>query len=131
MPVTGISATGIDKYTAWLSAETGREYRLPTLEEWQIAAQAGGESQADRNCVARGRLKTQLEKYNYLGSNTRNGWGLAQTEGNARELVTNGSGYSVAGGAYSDSNKNCKLQIVFDFDGSADELTGFRLVRNI
>ena len=29
-------------YTAWLSVETGQEYRLPSLEQWNYAWRAGG-----------------------------------------------------------------------------------------
>ena len=41
-PVTCVSYRDAVAYTAWLSEETGRQYRLPTREEWRYAWRAGG-----------------------------------------------------------------------------------------
>lgn len=38
MPVVGISWQDARAYCAWRSAKEGREYRLPTQDEWEIAA---------------------------------------------------------------------------------------------
>jgi formylglycine-generating enzyme required for sulfatase activity len=41
-PVCGVSAADADAYAAWLSAETGHQYRLPAEAEWEHAAKGPG-----------------------------------------------------------------------------------------
>jgi formylglycine-generating enzyme required for sulfatase activity len=41
-PVTCVSWADAKAYAAWLSAKTGRRYRLPSASEWEYAARAGG-----------------------------------------------------------------------------------------
>jgi formylglycine-generating enzyme required for sulfatase activity len=38
VPVTGVSFNDATDYAAWLSANTGATWRLPTVEEWSFAA---------------------------------------------------------------------------------------------
>jgi len=42
-PALGMSWNAAREYCRWLSLNTGREYRLPSEEEWQLAAGRGGE----------------------------------------------------------------------------------------
>ena len=40
-PVLNVSWDDANEYAAWLSAQTGKRYRLPTEAEWEYAARAG------------------------------------------------------------------------------------------
>jgi len=51
--------------------------------------------------------------------------------GNAQEWVRDGSGVVARGGAFEDPLARCELSISRSHGGGADELTGFRLVREL
>lgn len=50
MPAACVSAREMEAYVDWLSARTGRRYRLPSADEWEFAARAsvGDDRGADR-----------------------------------------------------------------------------------
>ena len=94
-PVVNVSWEDATAYAAWLTAQTGRQYRLPTEAEWEFAARAGssavyswgneiGTDQANCNgCGSRwDNIRTAP-----AGSFNANSWGLHDMHGNVWEWV--------------------------------------------
>ena len=94
-PVIDVSWDDAVAFAAWLSAETGAPYRLPSEAQWEYAARAGtttpyswgqeiGRNRA--NCVGCG-SRWDDERTAPVGSFPANGWGLHDMSGNVDELV--------------------------------------------
>ncbi|MEM7018100.1 MAG: SUMF1/EgtB/PvdO family nonheme iron enzyme, partial [Pseudomonadota bacterium] len=92
-PVINVSWEGANAYAAWLSEQTGHEYRLPTEAEWEYAARAGtetrywwgneiGENQA--NCAGN-QCSEKWQNTAPVGSFKANAFGLYDTAGNVWE----------------------------------------------
>jgi formylglycine-generating enzyme required for sulfatase activity len=100
-PVISVSALGAETFCAWLSASTGRKYRLPTETEWETAARAAGAAQ-DLSAVAWTK-ENAGEKTHPIGSKAANAWGFHDMIGNAAEWCTAADGSRVVrGGSYLD-----------------------------
>lgn len=130
LPMTDISLTQAEAYIAWLNSRTGLKFRLPTSAEWDYAANAAGaQPKKDYNCRVEqgGQL---LKGQGTMGVNTgkANGWGLYNYVGNVQEWVSSGSGVNARGGAYLDAFSKCGIELEKDHDGSADNVTGFRVL---
>ena len=94
-PVINVSWEGAGAYAAWLSEETGEEYRLPSESEWEYAARAGtttryswgqdiGRNRANcRGCGSR----WDGDETAPSGSFAANAWGLHDMHGNVWEWV--------------------------------------------
>ncbi|RYY77067.1 MAG: protein kinase [Gammaproteobacteria bacterium] len=133
IPATNISYASAVAYTKWLSEKSNRKYRLPTFNEWQYAAKGtSGKIDQNRNCKlnSRGIQKGGTLIKSSLGQ--QNDWGLVNYVGNAREwVIERDGGVSAVGGSYDTPIEECDLNNHQSHSGSADEVTGFRIVREL
>ncbi len=132
MPLTSISLTDAQHYLEWLSKMTGATYRLPTDEEWTRAAKAPGGNPDSINCgVEINGRKLRGVELAPVASGPENDLGLYDYVGNVQEWVTTGSSVAARGGAYTDSLTQCTPDMRRAHPGSADIITGFRVLREI
>ena len=120
-PVTCVNWDDAQAYVAWLSRETGEEYRLPSESEWEYAARAGtatarywGEGESGQCRHANGGDASLKERYSDwrwpvascrdghvhtapAGSLGANGWGLHDMLGNVWEWTEDCGNLSYAG----------------------------------
>lgn len=112
-PAISMSFKNAQEFCKWLSAQTGRTYRLPTEAEWEHAARAGSEKKdTTAGAVPDG---SKLEDCAWLESNAAdaphpagkkkpNAWGLCDMLGNVAEWVTDKDGNPVVkGGSFRDA----------------------------
>jgi formylglycine-generating enzyme required for sulfatase activity len=124
-PVINVSWEDATAYAAWLAAETGEPYRLPTEAEWEYAARAGTQSarywgdEADAACLYGNVHDRSSERANGLswsphacddgyprtapvGQFKPNAWGLYDMLGNVWEWTC-----SAYDGAYEGGERQC------------------------
>lgn len=133
LPVTTVSVNDAKRYAQWLSQTTGYNYRLPTDSEWVYAAKAGGKQpKKDFNCkVSLGGNVLKGQALLSARSGQPNGWGLTNYIGNAQEWTLAGQSIKARGGAFKDALASCDISLSRDHSGTPDNITGFRLVREI
>ena len=103
-PVINVSWNDAKAYAAWLSAQTGKTYRLPSESEWEYAARAGtgtryswgdeincGQARygrrPDSDMFPVGECSDSLDGTVPVGSFEPNGFGLFDIHGNVWEWV--------------------------------------------
>ena len=120
-PVACVDWNDAQAYVAWLSRETGEEYRLPSESEWEYAARAGtatarywGEGESGQCRHANGGDASVKDRYSNwpwpvascrdghvhtapVGSFASNGWGLHDVLGNVWEWTEDCRNDSYAG----------------------------------
>jgi formylglycine-generating enzyme required for sulfatase activity len=89
-PVICVTHHAAMEYTRWLSAKTGKAYRLPTEAEWEYACRAG-----TKTAYFWGDDKSKIDEFAWyvnnaekpmpIGKKKPNPWGLYDIHGNAAE----------------------------------------------
>jgi len=101
-PAISVSFNGAKEFCRWLSAKTGRAYRLPTVDEWEYAARGGGrgteEITGETLEAAAWHHGNSGEKTHTVGTKAANAWGLHDTLGNVAEWTVDAKGKGVAAG---------------------------------
>ncbi|QDT69106.1 Formylglycine-generating sulfatase enzyme [Planctomycetes bacterium MalM25] len=93
LPAVTMSPFAARQYTKWLSALTGRDYRLPSEAEWLHAAAAGEPinfaAEGDADAIEESAWYTDNSDYvaQPVGQKEPNAWGLHDVLGNAAEQV--------------------------------------------
>ncbi len=104
-PAISMSHLGAEAFCTWLSAKTGRTYRLPTEHEWEYACLARETEPADEELLEQAWVRDNARRKTHpVGSKAPNGWGLFDMRGNAWEWCTSSEGkHVVRGGSYLDA----------------------------
>jgi formylglycine-generating enzyme required for sulfatase activity len=92
-PAVSMTQFAAKQYTKWLSAATGRFFRLPAEAEWEYACRAGtttrfsfGEDDEQLADYA-WYYENSDDTYHAVGSKQPNAWGLFDMHGNVGEMV--------------------------------------------
>lgn len=113
-PAMGMTHYAAEQFCDWLSAKTGRRYRLATEDEWSRACLAGSEppysfdeATSTLSEVAWFDVNSEFSTHP-VGRKAPNAWGLEDMHGNVAEWVVDGEGKAVAcGGSYKDEAEEC------------------------
>ncbi|WP_196137617.1 bifunctional serine/threonine-protein kinase/formylglycine-generating enzyme family protein [Aliikangiella sp. G2MR2-5] len=133
LPVANVSIKIVEKYLQWLSDKTGKNYRLPTLKEWEYAAKSTRvKLDTNRNCKLNTRGISKGDNFVRTTVGAQNAWGLVNYVGNASEWVyASGKQLIAIGGAFNVSMDSCDISTRSRHSGEGDNFTGFRVAREI
>ncbi len=138
-PVVCVSRNDANAYAKWLSAQTGFQYRLPSEDEWEIAARAG--SQADYwwgNHFVTGDANTGWSSSPWANSSTApvdafkaNPLGIYDTVGNVWQWTNSAQGIAKGGAWNFSPAKAVAHERLYLSSASTANYVGFRVVRVI
>ena len=133
LPISSIPLRQATAYLKWLSRQTGKVYRLPDKAEWMHAAKSRGRDlDPNRNCKLSTRGFTKGDELIKFSVGKQNAWGLVNYVGNVQEWVYHtGRRLEAVGGSYRQPMESCTITTSNSHNGEADELTGFRVLREI
>lgn len=125
-PVMSVTRQAAEAFCAWLTAKTGRTYRLPTEAEWthaaMLAARGVGNASADAAATTSSLAATSWFQPNAdrrthaVAARSADALGLFDLFGNVAEWVTTDSGELVTrGGSYRDAVVGPSTRAVQDF----------------
>ncbi|MCW8943881.1 MAG: formylglycine-generating enzyme family protein [Sedimenticola sp.] len=117
-PVINVSWDDAQDFVHWLNKVSGKNYLLPSEEEWEYAARAGSETKyywgnqvgANRaNCT--GCLKAAVRKTFNVGSFPPNQYGLYDMHGNVYEMTRNCWTDEESDAVPDYTSENCPLRV--------------------
>jgi len=128
LPVTQVSLADAEAYCKWLSKKDGATYRLPTAEEWELAA---GHMPKDADFNSKGECDGLSPVDSF--SSTLGACGAIDFWGNVWEWTSTrkGSNALVKGGAWDSPRTRCRTEIRDESRPVAKGLAnvGFRVVK--
>lgn len=138
-PVVCVSQNDAKSYTNWLRKQTGASYRLPTEEEWEIAARAGSQDKYWwGNVFAPGEANTGWSGTPWSNISTApvsafkpNRLGLYDTVGNVWQWTSSPRGIAKGGAWNFSPDMAAADKQLFLSPFSAANYLGFRVVRDI
>lgn len=121
-PAISMSYLNALTFCEWLSARTGRTFRLPTVDEWREAcAQGGASGDLDNTAWHAGNSGAQTHP---VGTRTPCRLGLFDMLGNAAEWATDHDGSGVVlGGSFRDhpEHMTCNLSVAPTYGWNASD----------
>jgi formylglycine-generating enzyme required for sulfatase activity len=129
-PVVRANLNQAQEFCVKLGQKTGRKARLPTDEEWEYAARAGGDGLDGRpqDEVAWHKGNSQ-EQQHPVGGKAANAWGLQDMIGNVGEWVMGAKGAWIVGGDWATKPENCRATRRAPHGAlHNDSWTGFRVL---
>ncbi len=138
-PVVCVSRNDAEAYAKWLSQRTGYQYRLPTEDEWEIAARAG--SQANYwwgQQFTAGDANTGWSSSPWANTSTApvnafkaNPMGIYDAVGNVWQWTNSSQGIAKGGAWNFSPEKAVAHERLYLSPSSASNYVGFRVVRKI
>jgi formylglycine-generating enzyme required for sulfatase activity len=112
-----MSYKNAQEFCNWLSIKSGKRYRLPTEDEWELACTAGSNGSFSFGNDVRWLSEYAWYKDNAdgvpheVGKKKPNAWGVFDMHGNVAEWVTGRDGQPVLkGGSYRDSPEKLNVE---------------------